>query len=250
MDNETYFRKLSRAVRWRLPWQEADEVLQDYQEIINESTNSSVDIQNRIGNPAATAKQLTNLRQYGSWLAVFGGMTFCLLLPELFLLRGRFHQSPALMYILLLSGLAASIVWFHHGESRKTPLPRRLLPMLLSLVAVTVAVAAILICLSRKVCESIPFSEYGTIARWALWLTGTIAAALGLFGLVEARLTDRRWRSLYVAGLTVLAECVLVFALITSMSLDRAFVNWWVPYVTNLGIVGVIGLIGTGVSLC
>ncbi len=254
MNKQLFLKKFSRTLRWRLPKSEADEVLADYDEIFSHNFEESKDVSiQKLGEPVQAAKLLSNPKVYYRWLAVFGIMTFCLLLPEFLLLRASFYHYPSiLMYILFLLGLAVSIVWFRsgHGENQKASVPKRLLPMLLSLIFITIATATIIVCLAMKVWEFIPFSLYGNIACWALQLTGTIAAAFGLFGLIKARLSDRRWRSLYVMGLTVLIECVLVLALLVSMSLDTASIYWWIPYITNFSIVGVIGLIGVGVSLC
>lgn len=254
MNKQIFLKKFSRTLRWRLPKSEADEVLADYDEIFLHNFEESKDVSiQKLGEPVQAAKLLSNPKVYYQWLAVFGIMTFCLLLPEFLLLRASFYHYPSiLMYILFLLGLAVSIVWFRpeHGENRKAPVPKRLLPMLLGLIVMTIVTATIIVCLVMKVCGLIPHSLHGNIARWALQLTGTIAASFGLFGLIKARLSDRRWRSLYVMGLTVLVECVLVLALLGSMSLDTSSVYWWVPYITNFGIVGVIGLMGMGVSLC
>lgn len=254
MNKQSFLRRFSRALRWRLPESEADEVLADYDEIFSHhfEENKDVSIQ-KLGEPVQAAKLLSNPKVYCRWLAVFGIMTFCLLLPEFLLLRASFYHYPSiLMDILFLLGLAVSMVWFRpgYGENQKSPVPKGVLPMLLSLMAMTIAAASIMVCLTMKAWEFIPFSLYGNIARWAVRLIGTIAAASGLFGLIKARLSDRRWRSLYVMGLTALVECVLVLALLVSMSLDKTSIYWWIPYITNFGIVGVIGLMGVGVSLC
>lgn len=255
MNKQIFLKKFSRTLRWRLPKSEADDVLADYNEIFSYNFEESNDVSiQKLGEPVQAAKLLSSPKVYYQWLVVFGIMTFCLLLAEFLLLRASFYHYPnILMYVLFLLGLAVSIVWFRsgRGENQKAPVPKKLLPMLLSLIVMTIATATIMVCLTIKVYEFISFfSLYGSIARWALQLTGTIAAAFGLFGLIKARLSDRRWRSLYVMGLTVLVECVLVLALLVSMSLDTASVYWWVPYITNFSIVGVIGLIGVGVSLC
>ncbi len=254
MDKQIFLRKFSRTLRWRLPKSEADEVLADYSEIFSYNFEESNDVSvQKLGEPIQAARLLSNPKVYYQWLTVFGIMASCLLLSAFLLLRASFNHYPsALMYILFLSGLAVSIVWFRpgHGENRKAPLPKRLLPMLLGLMVMTIATAAIMVCLTMKVWEFIPFSSYGNIASRALQLLGAVAAIFGLFGLIKARLSDRRWRSLYVMGLTVLVECVLVLALLVSMSLDISSIYWWAPYAANSGIVGGIGLIGVGASLC
>lgn len=254
MDKQTYLKKFSRIVRLKLPKPEADAVLADYNEMFSEYSgeNKEIPIQ-EFGKPAQAAQFLSEPKAYHRWLVLFCALAFCLLLSEFFLLRAKFNHYPTVrMYILLILGCAGSLIWFRpqQGEKQKSPLPQRLLSMLLVLLALVIAVAAIMAGLSLKVWAFIPPGLYGRVAYWALLLAGTVATIFGLFGLVNARLSDRRWCSLYIMGLTILAECVLVLALLVNMSLDTASAGWWVPYVTNLGVMGIAGLIGVGISLC
>ena len=81
-------------------------------------------------------------------------------------------------------------------------------------------------------------------------ISGTAAAVTGLFGLVKARMSDRRWRALYIMGLLVLVECVLVIANLVSMDLGSLSSGWWVSRTVSLSAIGLAGLAGAGVSLC
>ena len=123
--------------------------------------------------------------------------------------------------------------------------------LLLVLLLVGVAVAVVMAGLSIQVWKWIPPVWYGRIAFGTLLFAGTVGTVFGFLGLVKARLSDYRWRSLYVMGLTVLAECVLVLALLVSTAVDASSSSvWFVPYIYHLGIIGVAGFVGTGVSLC
>ena len=75
------------------------------------------------------------------------------------------------------------------------------------------------------------------------------ATITGFLGLVKARMSDYRWRALYVMGLLVLAECVLATAVLVSMDL-RVSSDWWVSYGVRLSLLGLVGLAGVGASLC
>ncbi len=254
MNKQIFLKKFSRTLRWRLPKSEADEILADYDEIFSHHLEAYDDISiPQLGNPVQAAKRLSPAKVYYPWLAVFGMMTCCLLLSEILLLHASFPRYPdILMYILLLLGLAISIVWFRpkHRAHQKTPVPKHLFYMLLVLVVMAMVPVAMLAYLRMNLFQHLPFSLHGNIAGLVLQLSGTMAAALGLYGLIKARLSDSRWRCLYVMGLSVLASCVLELALLHSMSLDISSADWWIPYATNLGIVWGIGLIGSGVSLC
>lgn len=254
MDKQTYLKKFSRIVHWKLPKSEADEVLADYDDIFSQYSGSNEDLPiQEFGAPAQAAQQLSAPESYHRWFVVFGFLTFCLLLSEFLLLQANFNHSTTIqMYILLGLGLAVSLIWFRprQGEEQKAPFPQKLFPLLLGLFALVIAVAIIMVCLIIKVGESISPVLYSKVAYWTLLSTGTVATLLGLFGLIQARLSDYRWCSLYVISLTALVECVLALALLINMSLDTSSAGWWVPYVTNFGIVDVAGLIGVGVSLC
>ena len=254
MDKQTYLKKFSLAVHWRLPKTEADEVLADYDEMICQyyKENEDIPIQ-EIGEPAQAAKLLSAPKTYYGWLIAFGVMAFCLLLSEFLLLRANFSHYPSVqVYTLFILGAAVSLIWFRfrRGEERKSPFPKKLLPMLLGLLMIVVVAAVIMAGLIIQAWKFIPPVLYGRVACETLLLAGTFATILGLFGLVQARLSDRRWCSLYVMGLTGLTECVLVLALLSSPTLGASTSAWLIPYTYNLGIIGIAGLLGAGVSLC
>lgn len=254
MDKHVFMQKFSRTVRWRLPKSEADEVLSDYEEIFSHDFEGSTEVSvQKVGEPIQAAKALTNPKCYYQWLAVFAITTLCLILPEFLLLRARFYHYPnVLMYILFLLGVTVSEVWFRSekGEKRKAPMPKGLMPALFGVIGLTAAAVLIIAGFAAKIWGFIPNSLYGRAARWTLVVTGTAAMLFGMFGLVKARLSDCRWRSLYLFCLTILTECVLVLALLVSMSTDTISAYWWMPYAADFGIIGIAGLIGTGVSLC
>ncbi|WP_285824844.1 HAAS signaling domain-containing protein [Schaedlerella arabinosiphila] len=254
MDQQTYLKKLSCALHWRLPGSEAEDVLSDYQEIFSQRPAEADDrIIRDLGEPLQAARLLTEPDLYRRWLAAFGLMSFCLALPEFLLLRARFYGYPAgMMFLLLAAGTAAALMWFgiHRREREIRPLPKGLCPMLAGLLVVLAAAALILAGLAAEIWKELPPALYGIAAYWTMSLAGTAAAVLGFFGLVKARISDRRWRALYITGLTVLAECVLVTAALVSMDLDAASSGWWVSYAGIMGGIGFIGLAGAGVSLC
>ena len=51
-------------------------------------------------------------------------------------------------------------------------------------------------------------------------------------------------------GLMVLAECVLVIAVLVSMDISTASDSWWASYTGIMAGIGLMGLAGAGVSLC
>ena len=246
--------KKRNFVRWRLPKPEADEVLADYEALFSEHLleNDDAWIQD-LGEPLEAARLLTEPKVYRRWLAAFGLMASCLLLPEYLLLRARFNQYPlGLMSILLAAGTAIALICFRpqRKETARAPFPKGLCLMLSVLLLIMAAAAAVLAGLITGIWELLPPAWYGRIAYWTMGISGTAAAVTGWFGLVKARMSDRRWRALYIMGLMVLVECVLVIANLVSMDLGSTTSGWWVSCAVSLSAIGLAGLAGAGVSLC
>lgn len=251
MNRQLYWRRLSRQVRWRLPKPEADAVLADYEELLRQRpAERDTALLEDLGTPAFAAKVLTEGKRYHLWLAAFGYLALCLLLPEVLLLRTSVSSLTAPILVLMALGMGVSLLLFHpRRESAKHPMPKGLLLALGGMAVLLVAIGVVVGGLIGGVWQSIPPEWYGKTAYFTLCLAGIVSTALGLLGLVKARIVDRRWSALYLLGLTVLALCVLVLALLTTLDMPSG-PDWWVPYVQRWTAVGVIGLVGTGVSLC
>ena len=249
MDQNTYQKRFSRLVRWRLPKSEADGVLADYEEIFaHHQGEDGTTLTQNLGAPWQAARLLTEPHAYRRWLAAFAWMAFCLLLPLGLLLRGQFWSRPTvLMTALFLSGMAVSLMQFRPGTG-KAPMPKGLRPALAGLAVLLAAVGWVLGCLFTGAWAGWPAEWYGLTARWVLTLTGAAGAAAGLLGVVKARLDNRHWSALYILGLTAVAVCVLILAFLTS--LDSASGVAWASYALPWGLLGAAGLVGTGVSLC
>lgn len=252
MDKQAYYDRFSRHVRWRLPEKEAKDVLSDYKELLSQrSDEADATLIQDLGTPAKAAALLTEPRAYRRWLAVFTTMAFCLLIPFILLQRNGFpKEPPVFMWIIYLLGGISTIWFLPRSREPKKAYPKKLLPGLLLLVLFVICSGIVLRGLAMGVWEIIPAGLYGTVAGWTLRLTGSAAAAAGAYGLVKARMDDRRWCALYVLGLTALIECVLVLALLTGMDITACTSDWWKPYVVHWIFVGGSGLFVTGVSLC
>ena len=250
MDRSTYLKRFSRQLRWRLPAWEADVVLSDYAELLGERPPEwDAGIIEDLGTPYAAAKMLTRPVSYLGWLAAFAGMSLCLLCPLILLLRGGpFPAFPAPVFLAL--GMGLSLLFFHPTPSSvRRPIPRGLLLSLLGILFLFAAVALVLGSLISGAWTQLPPPLYGVTARWTLSLGGTAAAILGFFGLVQARISDRRWSALYLMGLTAAVVCVMVLAALTSLDTPST-PDWWVSPALTWGISTGFGLAGAGVSLC
>lgn len=252
MDRSHYWKQLSRAVRWRLPEADAKDVLMDYKEILSQHSDDQGDtLVQSIGEPSQVARTLTQRKDYYRWLLEFGVLVVCLLIPETMLLWNHFSQhSIPVLYFIFLFGFTVSLILFHPRRGAKTELlhSRKLLILLLILMAVTVITGIFLAGLFAQHWKFVPLSQYGVIGHWSLLLTGTIAAIFSLCGLVQARLIDRRWCALYVLGLSILLVCAALGAILASQELlSMETFNAMLIYPA---ILCVAGILGTGVSLC
>ena len=253
MDKQTYLRKFSTSVRWRLSEKEAREVLADYEEILSEKPDELDEAALRsLGEPVAAVATLTNRGAYRRWLVAFSAMALCILIPWLLLSRRAFYYEPTILVwgtFLLGAGLALLCFQFRHGRERQK-CPKKLLVWLGVTLALP-AVSGLVLCgLMLEWWRLLPDRLYGITACWALWISGSAAAFAGMLGLIKARLSNRRWCALYILALVVLLECVSVLALLTGIDTSTVVPNWWVPYVIRWGTLAGVGLSATGVSLC
>ncbi len=254
-----YLGRLSWAAHWRLPYTEAEDVISDYREIISQSARSEEELQRDLGKPWQVVRLVTQPEGYRRWVFVFVLLTaFLLLLPVIRNSSLQRRYLDVLPFLFLVLGLALSWAWFQWQGVRglgHTP-PRGLLWLLLLQVAGMVVVwLSIWISLFRMdiflhLMESsggrISGSTLHSILSCVLWL----AIGTGILGLIQARLGDRRWRALYVLGLTIVLLSASLLALLCRMDLTPAREAWWLPYLGQYLMISLIGGIGTGISLC
>lgn len=248
-----YFARLTAAARWRMPPEEAEEFLADYREILEENPRPEEALYRELGTPWRAAGLAADRRLYWRWLAVFAALALCLLLPALYRLvptvgwlLGTFFRPLAPEVVLTAVGTAGVLLFFRRrGQG---PVERRLWvllflpPALLALVNWWVWGD-----LSRHLVMAGGRVWNGFLAQGGYVLVGLLAAGLGLWGLVSARLRDRRWRSLYVTALATAALCCsAVMILRDAGSLQAA----WDAYLRRCAVIAGVGLVGTGVALC
>ena len=253
MDKNTYFEKLSRAVRWRLPEKEAKEVLADYEEILAEKPAELDEAALRsLGEPSAAAAALTNRSVYRRWLVAFGTMALCVVLPWLLLSRRAFyHELTFFVWVAFLVGAGVALYNFRFQRDLGCKKCPKELMMWIGVLLVTATISALVLCgLIFELWTLLPDRMYGITACWALWISGSVAAVAGIMGLIKARLSNHRWSALYILALVVLLESVSVLALLTGIDTSTVVHNWWIPYAIRWVSLAGAGLLATGVSLC
>ena len=262
-----YLSSLSRAARWCLPPAEAAEVLEDYREIVE--GRSEEELRREVGAPWETARRLAQPKAHRRWLAVFGTLSVCLLLPmadalatELSLLLYRLFQeyylwggapiTSRLTVLLFPLGAVLSLIWFRRGgEKRSGKVPGGVMPLLVLLLlgmAWVWFLAWIILTEQWKIVDFL-FPSHGRAVQRTLALVILFAGGAGMFALVKARLGDRRWLAVYMMSLAGAGLAIYLWRLLTRMSFDPSD-SWQIPYWIRLGVITAAGLLGTGVSLC
>ena len=263
-----YLSRLSRAARWYLPPAEAAEVVEDYQEIVK--GRSEEELRRDLGTPRAAMKQLAQPKAYRRWLAVFIVLAVCVVLPAIEpLWQGLFSLSIQLgrpvwffrVYdsvvpfsgLFFPAGLALALAWFRRNGEKGRRLPKGVLPLLaLSLLGIAWVWCFIGGILTERFVLLSVLPRVGPIytSYLLLWADALAMGAAGLYGLVRARLGDRRWVAVYILGLTGAALALSLHLLMTSMNLDGFTSSWWQPYAARYAVITALGLIGTGAALC
>ena len=270
-----YLSKLSRAARWCLPPAEAAEVVEDYRDLIEQEPKSEEALRRDLGSPWSAARQLVQPKAYRRWVAVFVVLAACILLPAALpllaeLMEPAIFRFPALdlpwrIYsfcgaivpfrgIFLLIGMALALVWFRRRsrEERRWSLPKGVAPLLALLLAGMALEwmnAWILLIAPVKLWEGLT-SEIAAVLRLVMTLDMFAMGAIGLLALVRARIADRRWRAVYILALAGSILGMSVFALWHSMDVSFGTAGWQREFVIRYLAITVLGLIGTGASLC
>lgn len=267
----TYFEALTRAARWHLPPAEAQEVLEDYAAMLEETPRSEEELRREVGDPTAAVMALVEPKKYRRWLLVFGMLTVWLVLPALsmlpgyaaddlenflVMLSGAFLPYPAMPVLGLLVGILVALLWFRRQGLKTGPRPRGLLPlMLIPLAGMAAAwwVAWAVMFGAMLHWDRIPLQPdtIGLLINSVLGGSGLASALLGLWALVRARLKDRRWAALFILALAAVSLILTVLFLMHCYAVyDYNPADWWHRYFAGYLTITLLGLAGTGVALC
>lgn len=79
-----YMARLEQAARWRLPPEEAEDVIADYRDIVGSPPRSEEELRREVGDPEQVVRLLVQPpKAYYAWLAVFAALAACLLAAAL-----------------------------------------------------------------------------------------------------------------------------------------------------------------------
>lgn len=285
-----YMTRLERAVRWRLPPQEAEDVIADYREIVGNPPRSEEELHREVGDPEQAVKLLTSpLNAYRVWLLVFGLMAACILIPgasphgPFWWLWdacfggpygggwGIFHIFSHWGPILAGIGLVVSLVWFRR-QGRKAERFPKAVKLWLAVLTVWLAVVFLIALLALRdpqgflaMWGEVPLTYFGIpimggmmvpmstqILTGVLQHGGTLVAILGVYALVRARTEDRRWTAVYILALGTMLVSMEFLALFTAMdpTTDFLSVGWYLPGLGWCAACAAVGYVGAGASLC
>lgn len=274
-----YMARLERAARWRLPPQEAEDVIADYREIVGDPPRPEEELLRDLGGPRDAVRPLVRPKQYRIWLVVFLAMSFCILSlgfsPTAIGLRfwllyfnGYIQDTRYyLSYVVAIVGAVTALVWFRWQGRKEARLPKAI-PILLAVLLAWcggvmlfcwmcvrdfdgfLAVLGTIEPLIGPPGRSEPASAY--LLLCAMEYGSVLISLAGEVGLVKARTRDRRWAAVYILALSAMMTSLMYLSWMTNMDVDFT----WTPeelfrymLLQNAGITAA-GLIGAGVALC
>lgn len=279
-----YISRLSFLARWRFSPEEAEDIISDYREMIANEPGTDTELVQRFGTPWAALRQIPSAGISRTWLAGFALSCVCVLAPAAwalwfnvnqvmlrmvivyqwnvpsFLLTDRLGEvifSPLAPTLMLVLGLAAPLLWFRHRCKEKQPLTRAMLLTMIMLLALLAG----LWCIILKIeCDFDGFVQLlapcsasvktWTVIRGVCFGVPTAAAAVsGTAGLILSRAKNRRWRAVYALALLLAVLCAGFMHELHSMALDGGD-GWRIFNLRYYMMLTIIGLFGTGVSLC
>lgn len=265
LTREQYLKKFSRSARWRLPPQESEEAIADYQELIFQEERDETKLVEELGEPVQAAHLLTDVKSYRRWLWVFAVLAFGLFLLGKWCFMGwswayRFlwWEQEWFPVLVMAVGLPLSLVWFRrHGQKNGALTKQLLLALAVVLVAGCGNLCWIWHVMELVIHKALPDGAWGYHSQvWmmvtAMMYTGVCSALLGLIGLVQAKCRDRRWLAVYILCVTVVAMLAFVTFNLKSMdvSANETAEVFRVYLFSRMSAIGAVGLIGTGVALC
>ena len=272
-----YMTQLERAARWRLPPQEAEDVIADYREIVGDPPRPEEELHRDVGDPGQVIRLLVlPTKAYRVWLVLFLVMSACILAlgfsptmigyPIWLTIFSPWSADPPVPPVIAVLGAVIAMMWFHQQGRKEACLPKAI-PILLAALLAWCG-GAMLFC---WVCvrdfdgflvmwgtikpfvgpnESAPASLY--LLTLAMAYGSTIISLAGEVGLVKARTRDRRWAAVYILAMAAMMISLLYVHETTRMDVKVALNPeefFRRMLFRNAGITA-IGVIGAGVALC
>lgn len=271
-----YMTRLEQAARWRLPPQEAEDVIADYRDIVGTPPRPDEELIRDLGKPRDVIRPLARTKECRIWLAAFAVMAACILtlgisptmigFPfwQLFFDSWVGHPYDGGAAAAAL-GAVLALVWFRWQGHKEGRLPQ----------AIPVLLAVFLVCIGGVLWLCWAFARdfegcitmWGTVRPWigpdrlvsasvylltcAMGCGGTVISFIGAFALGKARIRDRRWAAVYVLALAAMLAALSVVRLTMSMEdPDLSVEDDLRSMLVRCSVIAAVGLAGAGVALC
>lgn len=236
-----YFEKLSLAARWFLPGEEAESVIEDYREILDELSSPDEALE-RFGEPWRVA-WMADRKSACRWIFVFLLFSGLLFIPYLLILNGIYSFSASLVALTAL--VVFMLLWLGVGKPGVAALPKW--------IAVSFGIAVLFLAvlcgsffyISQHISDTVG-PDFGHF----LVISVFIFSLFGMAGIVCARIFDRRWRAATALSITVILACICFLGLIRSMEpiSDPAAALRLVS--RKCAVISVCGVLVSGVFVC
>ena len=276
MVKKDYMTRLERAARWRLPPQEAEEVISDYRDLFDTPPRrSESELYRDVGDPEKVVKLLVSPpRAYRVWLAAFLVMAACILTLgisptalgfPLWLLYFHIWAEHPIGPVIAVLGAVTALVWFRR-QGRKEARLSKAVPVLLAVCLAFLGMVLWFCWACARDFEGF-LAMWGTVKPWigpntsqaasyyllrvAMADGSALIALVGVFALVRARTGDRRWAAVYVLALAAILAALLVLYWTgrmdwTEVPPEEAFRQM----LLRCAGIAAVGLAGAGVALC
>lgn len=262
MTKTKYLTRFSHIAKWRLSYQEADEVIEDYEGFFAQSSRSEHEVCLELGSPAAAVSTLGGHISYGYWLIAFSIQAISLLVPFFILLVKRpplslFISQPVInpyaIQALVGSGFLTSLFFFRPRKNfTDKKLPKTIIFSLEALFFVAITLGVLTTVFFVKLYSTDTFPAYSPQLPFMFSLSGTVFMTAGMWALVKSRMCDRRWRAVYILALTLLFICLSILDVLTCLDFtmkERAF-HILMQELKFDAVFGGLGLLACGGSLC
>lgn len=269
-----YMARLSRWARWMLPWQEAEDVIADYRDIVGVPPRPEEELLRDLGRPRDAVKALARPWQYRTWVAVFAVMVLCILalitdplfVPAAFWVPFLpFHRIDILFCcFLFVLGVMAALSWFRRQGQKTEQFPKAASLLLAVLLIFSGSVVlfywlalgdpdAIVKMWEESMPAWFPCAYEGPfyLVSYVTCYGCPLIVLIGIYSLIKARTGDRRWAAVYVLAMTVLL--ILRMFLEFVRATDTSIAGTETAYrqlMLRCAVAAAAGLAGTGVALC
>ena len=272
---KAYMERLERWARWMLDAPEAESVIADYRDIVGTPPRPEEELLRDLGRPGEAVRPLARPKAYRTWLTVFTLLAACILVPGATAYWGLWSIWDWCFYdqqltigslslgvrgiVLAVIGGTTALGWFRLRGCKAGKMPKGI-PILLTLL--TVWSGAVIwfdwlwmhdtLGFVRWITET-AFTEALLPGFWQaihlfLQFGGTAVALIGVWGLIKARLHDRRWAAVYVLALA--AMLLTMESLLILMMIASPMDDWYAPYLGTYCAIFAVGAAGAGVLLC